>query len=234
MHQRFTIVSLVLLMFSLPATGEELPAPQTQVPAGQLVEGAQQRRESQPEQEGGQAQQTVKEARVELERAAIGLEQADRAGLPNALQDARASLDQFEEGLEQIRQSLSGQISLGLAESLARQLERTRLLLDSDAQTAALSMHELSLRVTDLTAEADLLIGKALVGSDGKWVGDVSNVLITSNGRIRAIVIEQGGGLGSGERQVALEWAEIGISGTQLTVNMTADQVFKLPGYVAE
>ena len=233
MDQRIAVACFVLAL-SAPATGQHPSASQAQIAGQQLPNAEQERKESQPEREGGQAQQGVKEARVELERAALRLERADQNKLADALRDARLSLDQFDQSLEQLSQSLSGKISLQLAESLQQQTDDTRRLLDSQPDRAATSMHELSLRVTDLTAEADLLIGKQLLGTDGEWLGVVTNVLITGDGRIQALVIEQGGEPGMGERQVALEWSQIGVSGRNLSVNMSPEEAFRLPGYVPQ
>jgi hypothetical protein len=59
-------------------------------------------------------------------------------------------------------------------------------------------------------------------------------VLAKSDGTIEAVIVDQGGTLGMGGRQVAITWDQIKIQGDQITVNMAADQLEQLPDYAAE
>jgi sporulation protein YlmC with PRC-barrel domain len=190
------------------------------------------RTETQPPEQGGQAQQMMKEARIELERAALKLDLEDDTSLQEALRSARNALEEFDVSLEQLDQSLPGYVPLELATSLSEQVDAARLLLDTDRQAAASSMHELVLRVTDLTAEADLLIGRPLLGRSGQELGDISNVLITEDGRVQALVVDRQG-IGT-NRQFAVEWRAVTIRGASLMTELAEDDLLQLPDYVAQ
>ena len=193
---------------------------------------AETRREAQPPEQSGQAQQMMKEARLELERAAVALEASGAGERSNAVSMARESLAQFEESLGQLHQSVPGYVPLELATSLQDQVEQILALLDSDIAAASLSMHELALRVTDLTAEADLLVGRILLGTDGVKLGIVSNVLITADGRIQALIVDRA--TTSKNQQFVVEWSAVTIEGSNLRTGLGAVEADKLPTYVAD
>jgi len=77
--------------------------------------------------------------------------------------------------------------------------------------------------------DIDNFIGKDVYGADGKEVGELSNVLIDPNGRVRAGVVEFGGFLGIGEHKVAVPWNNLNVQGDRLMVNLTKDQVKTMP-----
>jgi sporulation protein YlmC with PRC-barrel domain len=56
---------------------------------------------------------------------------------------------------------------------------------------------------------ADDLIGSAVEDARGQEIGRVSNLVVDEQGRIAGLVIEVGGFLGIGAREVALEWNAI-------------------------
>ncbi len=174
----------------------------------------------------------MKEARVELERAALVLEQAEAYKHSDAVLNAQQALLQFEESLDQLHQSIPGYVPLSLATSLHEQVSQTLLLLRSDMAAATLSMHELALRVTDLSAEADLLIGRSLLGNDRVKLGLISNVLITAEGRIEALIVDRIAP--SKNRQVTIEWIDVSIEGTNLVANIDLAKAEKLPDYIAD
>lgn len=208
------------------------PAPTPPNIAEQDANASETRSESQPPEQSGQAQQMMKEARIELERAALALETAQPSERESVVATARDSLAQFEESLGQLHQSLPGYVPLELATSLQGQVVQTLVLLDSDTAAASLSMHELALRVTDLTAEADLLVGRTLYGADGKELGLISNVLITDDGRIQALVVDR---LASGKnQQFVVEWSKVSIQGSDLVTRLGTAEADKLPNYVAD
>lgn len=78
------------------------------------------------------------------------------------------------------------------------------------------------------------LIGKNVVGSNGREAGEVRNLLIDSSGRVRAAVIEWGGFLGLGERQamVPIDRIRLGQSANdRAQLNMTREELEALPRY---
>jgi sporulation protein YlmC with PRC-barrel domain len=72
-------------------------------------------------------------------------------------------------------------------------------------------------------------MGKDVYGTNGKKVGELNNVLIDPDGKVRAGIIEFGGFLGIGEHRVAVPWNQINAQGDRLTVNMTNDQIKAAP-----
>ena len=79
---------------------------------------------------------------------------------------------------------------------------------------------------------ADDLIGQEIVDGEGTKVGDVSDLLIGSDGSIQNVLVDVGGFLGIGTRTVALDLSQVQMAqgdGEDLVVNMTKEQVEALP-----
>ncbi len=229
---RISVAVLFLGCWTFAASAQSpVPMP-SGIEAGTNANASETRRESQPPEQSGQAQQMMKEARIELERAALALETAQPGERERAVATARDSLAQFEESLGQLHQSVPGYVPLELATSLQEQVTQTLVLLDSDTAAASMSMHELALRVTDLTAEADLLVGRTLFGAEGVELGLVSNVLITADGQIQALVVDR---RASGKnQQFVVEWSSVSIQGSDLAAQLGTTEANKLPNYVAD
>lgn len=66
------------------------------------------------------------------------------------------------------------------------------------------------------TVKAEDVIGARVYGSDNSDLGEIDEVIMTTNGEIQAYIIDVGGFIGIGEKPVALEAA-------QLEIMMTAD-----------
>ena len=75
------------------------------------------------------------------------------------------------------------------------------------------------------------MIGKPVYGSDGKKIGEVNNVLIELDGRVRAAVIDFGGFLGIGEKKVAVDWDKLKMNGDRIVVGMTKEQAKAAPEF---
>jgi hypothetical protein len=84
----------------------------------------------------------------------------------------------------------------------------------------------------------DDLVGTSVYGPGDEWVGDVSELALTQDGEIEAVVVDVGGFLGIGERSVALSMDQIqlrrgegGWFGDDLRayVNATEEQLEELP-----
>jgi hypothetical protein len=54
--------------------------------------------------------------------------------------------------------------------------------------------------------ETTVILGKAVVGSNGEKLGLITDVVVDRDGRTRAAVIDFGGFLGVGSRKVAIDW----------------------------
>lgn len=79
------------------------------------------------------------------------------------------------------------------------------------------------------------LIGKDLKTSDDESLGEISNLIIDQDGKIVAVVVNVGGFLAIGEKDVAIEWNAVKMSGNpddrELRVDMTRDDLESAPSY---
>lgn len=77
--------------------------------------------------------------------------------------------------------------------------------------------------------------GSDVIGSDGKKIGDVSDILFTKEGKIDAYVLSVGGFLGVGAKEVALAPSSVQLTqdkdNWQIKVSMTKDQLAQAPNF---
>lgn len=75
------------------------------------------------------------------------------------------------------------------------------------------------------------LIGTNVVGANGREAGEVRNLLIDGQGRVRAAVVEWGGflGLGTREAMVPIERIRLGQGNEQARLEMTREELEALP-----
>jgi sporulation protein YlmC with PRC-barrel domain len=59
----------------------------------------------------------------------------------------------------------------------------------------------------------------------GNEVGEIENLLIGPDGRVRAAIVEFGGFLGIGENEVVVPWDRVNVAGDRVIVNMTEEQI---------
>ncbi|ATG45903.1 PRC-barrel domain protein (plasmid) [Phaeobacter piscinae] len=89
--------------------------------------------------------------------------------------------------------------------------------------------------MTDLTSEQ--LTGAPLYDSKDEWIGEVSQINLTSDGKVKSIVADIGGFLGLGEKPVELELSKMDIlradDGDDLRayVSMSKEELEQLPDY---
>ncbi|MFY1709109.1 PRC-barrel domain-containing protein [Tritonibacter scottomollicae] len=82
----------------------------------------------------------------------------------------------------------------------------------------------------------DELLGAAAYGSNDEWVGEVSELTLTDEGKLDAIILDVGGFLGIGEKAVALEVDKVEITrvgGDDLRahVQATEEQLEAMPAW---
>lgn len=85
---------------------------------------------------------------------------------------------------------------------------------------------------------ADELIGSDLTSRpDNENIGAISDLLIDENGQVVAVIVEVGGFLGLGEKEVAISWDSVERTmneqgdGHKLTVTATKDALTNAPEY---
>ncbi len=82
--------------------------------------------------------------------------------------------------------------------------------------------------------DAQTLIGMDAVNAEGENIGEVENVVIDADGRVRHVIVGVGGFLGIGEKDVAVAWTDLVVApdGGSVTVPFTKDQLAALPAHV--
>lgn len=79
------------------------------------------------------------------------------------------------------------------------------------------------------------LIGNELKTSDDESVGRISDLMINQDGKVTAVVVNIGEHLGIGEKNVAIDWKAIKISGNpedpNLHVDLTGEDLQSTPTY---
>jgi sporulation protein YlmC with PRC-barrel domain len=78
------------------------------------------------------------------------------------------------------------------------------------------------------------LVGTDVAGPDGKKLGEIENLLVDRNGQVRAMVLEWGGFLGIGDREVLVPMDQIQLgSGNddQARTSLTREQLEKMPRF---
>src|SRR3546814_12383411 len=83
--------------------------------------------------------------------------------------------------------------------------------------------------------QGNKLIGADVKGASNEKIGDVTEVLVSTDGKINAIIVSVGGFLGMGDRRVALPWEQLRFSseGSDLVVmaSATKEQLKEMPEY---
>jgi len=71
-------------------------------------------------------------------------------------------------------------------------------------------------------ASAEQMLGKSVVGKDGKEIGEVEDVIIDPQSRqARQLVVSSGGFLGIGEKQIAIDFGQAKWNGQQMQVELS-------------
>ena len=68
-------------------------------------------------------------------------------------------------------------------------------------------------------------------GPDGKELGEVEEVLEDGTGQIRAVVLEFGGILGFGDKEVIVAMDQLQLAKDRFTTNLTEEQLTALPAW---
>ncbi len=87
------------------------------------------------------------------------------------------------------------------------------------------------------TLTTEMLTGTRVYDANDEWIGEVSKLLLTDDGKLSQAVVDVGGFLGIGEKPVALDMNKLDIlrqnDGTELRVYVSAtkDELKALPDY---
>jgi hypothetical protein len=75
------------------------------------------------------------------------------------------------------------------------------------------------------------LLGKDVTGAKGEKLGQITDILVSHTGEIRAAVIDFGGFLGVGSRKIAVAWPTLHFSPTAITLSLTRDELRVTPEF---
>jgi sporulation protein YlmC with PRC-barrel domain len=81
--------------------------------------------------------------------------------------------------------------------------------------------------------DAQKMIGRELLNASDDKIGSIDSVMLGREGKVQAVIVNIGGFLGLGERNVAINWGDIRVSedGKKITTALTRDQLKALPEY---
>jgi hypothetical protein len=84
--------------------------------------------------------------------------------------------------------------------------------------------------------EGSHLIGLTLRNPANESIGEIDDVIVDADGRVRQVVVGVGGFLGIGEHKVAIAWDQLTFDATRdvAVINMTKDQLRAMPEYRAD
>ncbi len=81
------------------------------------------------------------------------------------------------------------------------------------------------------------ILGKGVQSASGETLGNVTDILVDSDGAVRAAIVDFGGFLGVGVRKIAVAWSALhfvqGKSAITAVLNMNKDQLRVAPEYHA-
>jgi hypothetical protein len=87
-------------------------------------------------------------------------------------------------------------------------------------------------------AELTGLLGHDVVNADGSGLGHIVDLLVDSQGQLRAVVMDVGGFLGVGSRKVAVAWSALrfaqGKSGPVVSIAIPLDRIRSWAEYVPD
>ena len=83
--------------------------------------------------------------------------------------------------------------------------------------------------------KAQAILGKPITSTKGEAMGRIVDVIVDKAGTTRAAIIDFGGFLGVGSRQIAVDWAALHFSPAgqpeRITLDLTRDQLKSAPQY---
>ena len=81
---------------------------------------------------------------------------------------------------------------------------------------------------------ASKIIGSTVYDRNNQSMGSVKDIVIAKGGQVEAVIVDVGGTLGVGGKNVALKMSDIKTDHNRLTVGQTKDQLAQAPSYQLE
>ena len=100
-------------------------------------------------------------------------------------------------------------------------------------QVAPSAPRPVAARIFLYQGEATSILGRQVLGPDGKVIGRIVDVLVGDAGLPRASVIVFGGFMGVGDRRVAVTWSSLTFDAAArtITLDMTTNQIRAIPQF---
>ena len=155
--------------------------------------------------------------------------------------DAAMMKDSAEESVDTAAENVE-ETAEAAAENVEETAEAAAETTEAAAENAAAEMREPIMREGYMAAEqadltTEMLTGAPVYDATDEWIGEVSELIIDTEGKITNAVIDVGGFLGIGEKPVELKIGDVDIlradGGTDLRVYvpMTKEELEALPTY---
>jgi PRC-barrel domain len=125
---------------------------------------------------------------------------------------------------------MSRKLILASASVLALALATPSLATDNPT-TAERAASAKTMQTTQI--DTHKIIGRDLLNTSNDKIGSIDSVMLGREGKVQAVIVNVGGFLGLGERNVAIDWADITVSqdDKKITTALTKDQLKALPEY---
>jgi len=115
--------------------------------------------------------------------------------------------------------------------ALALAMASPSFATDSGSATTAQPGGTMTMQTTQV--DTHKIIGRDLLNASKDKIGTIDSVMLGREGKVQAVIVNVGGFLGLGEKNVAIDWADISVSqdGKTITTALTKDQLKALPEY---
>ncbi|MFW8594091.1 PRC-barrel domain-containing protein [Cribrihabitans neustonicus] len=206
----------------------KIPATEGDAAAGAEVEGSvETEMETETEQALEETGEAVEDAAESAETAAEEAAESAEAGAEKAMDEAEAATDEMVGETSEAMDEAATETGEAMDETAAE----TEEMMDDAGASAEASAKVIA--IEDLTAEE--LTGTRAYDANDEHVGEVSEVILTADGKVEGVVVDLGGFLGIGEKPVKLTMDDIEINEVEgdlrVRIMMTEEQMEALPEY---
>lgn len=118
--------------------------------------------------------------------------------------------------------------------------QETEQTMQSAEQTGEQAMQETEQTAEQMTGQSEQtaqlpnlqeMVGQSVYGQNNEEVGEISEVLMDAQGNVERVVIDQGGFLGIGEKEIAVKVDQLNFAQDRVQINMTEQQLSEMPEY---
>ncbi|SMC44768.1 PRC-barrel domain-containing protein [Fulvimarina manganoxydans] len=122
-------------------------------------------------------------------------------------------------------------LTMASAQQAAAQDQTSGTATPSASANVLVPIEKDDVPVNSLNLMVDQVEDLDVIGADGKAIGEVEDVLGDQTGQPKAVVVEVGGFLGVGEKNVILMLNDVSLDMGKLRTQLTKEQIETLPEY---